>query len=258
MHGDVILDQVSVRFGATEALRDAGLAVASGEHVALIGPSGAGKTTLLRLVNGSVLPSAGSVSVGGRDLGALDPGALRHLRSRVAVVHQDLRLVPNLRVSQNVLCGGFGRQGFWPSVRTMLRPRRGELEVAHALLERVGIAEKLFHRVDRLSGGQQQRVAIARALYQQPRVLLADEPVASVDPTRALDMVSLLTRLAREEGVTLIMSLHNLELAREFFPRVIGLRQGRVAWDGPPHQLVAADLNRLYALPEQEVDDVGT
>ncbi len=248
MTGDVNFQGVDVRFGAVPALRALDLRVADGEAVALLGPSGAGKTTLLRLINGSVVPSAGTVRVGGQDLASLDYGALRRLRSRVAVIHQDLRLVPNVSVARNVLSGGLGRQGFWSSTRTLLRPRDAELEAAHALLERVGVADKLFHRTDRLSGGQQQRVAVARALYQQPRVMLADEPVASVDPARARDLVTLLARLAREDGATLIMSLHSPELAREFFPRAVALRDGRVAADGPPSAL---DLDALYRLPAE-------
>jgi phosphonate transport system ATP-binding protein len=249
MNGDVRFRSVSVRFGELAAVDGLDGEIAAGEHVALIGPSGAGKTTLLRLINASVLPSAGHVGVGGRDLAALDAPALRRLRRQVAVIHQDLRLVPNLRVSQNVLSGGFGRQGFWSAARTMLRPSRDQLEQVHGLLERVGIGDKLFHRTDRLSGGQQQRVAIARALYQRPRILLADEPVASVDPARSRDVVRLLTTLAREDGITLIASLHDLDLAREFFPRAIGLRDGRMIRDGDTRLLTASDLDRLYDLP---------
>jgi len=239
---------VDVRFGAVDALRSVDLRVADGEAAALLGPSGAGKTTLLRLVNGSVRASAGTVRVGGEDLAALDGGALRRLRSRVAVIHQDLRLVPNVSVARNVLGGGLGRQGFWSSARSLLRPREAELEAVHVLLERVGVADKLFHRTDRLSGGQQQRVAVARALYQRPRVMLADEPVASVDPARARDLVALLTRLAREDGATLLMSLHDPGLARAFFPRAVALRDGRVTADGPPAEL---DLEALYRLPAE-------
>ena len=191
-------------------------------------------------------------------MASLDPGELRRLRAGIGVVHQDLRLVPNLRVSQNVISGAFGRRGFASALRAFLRPRDEDLERAHALLERVGIADKLFHRVDRLSGGQQQRVAIARALFQEPRVLLADEPVASVDPARARDTVALLGDIAAERGLTLVMSLHNLELAREFFPRLVGLRDGRVVFDGAPADLAPEGYRALYALPPVGVSDDGT
>ena len=252
------VDSVELRFGALTALADVSLSVAAGEHVALIGPSGAGKTTLLRLLNGSVRADRGQVAVGERPLADLTAPDLRALRAQVAVVHQDLRLVPNLRASQNVLGGGLGRQGFWSSLRTLVRPSRRELEAAHAILERVGVGEALFQRVDRLSGGQQQRVAIARALYQRPRLLLADEPVASVDPARARDVVELLVRLAAEDGVTLVMSLHNLELAREFFPRVVGLRAGRVVLDAHPGAVAADRFRELYHLPAAGVADGDT
>ncbi len=140
--------------------------------------------------------------------------------------------MPNLRVVQNVLMGRFGRQRLLGSLRMMFRPAGADLEEVHRILERVGIAEKMFERVDRLSGGQAQRVAIARALYQRAgRCLLADEPVASVDPARARDLLELLTGISAEEGLTLGVSLHNPDLVREFFPRVVGLRDGRVVFD---------------------------
>jgi phosphonate transport system ATP-binding protein len=240
---------VTVRFGALAALDDVALDIRAGERVALVGPSGSGKTTLLRLLNGSVRPAAGTVRAGDDDLASLSPAGLRRLRAGIGVVHQDLRLVPNLRVSQNVLAGGFGRQGLAGAMRAMWRPRRRDLERAHVLLERVGIAEKLFDRVDRLSGGQQQRVAVARALYQDPGVLLADEPVSAVDPARARDTVALLTDICRERGLTLVMSLHNLDLAREFFLRLVGLRDGQVRFDGAPSALDEAAYRGLYRLP---------
>ncbi len=255
--GSFELDRVTVRFGATTALAEVSLRIEPGAPVALVGPSGAGKTTLLRLLNGSVRAASGVVRADGRDLAALAPADLRRLRASIGVVHQDLRPVQTLRVSQNVLAGGFGRQSIWSAVRAMGRPPRRDLERVHALLDRVGIADKLFHRLDRLSGGQQQRVAIARALYQEPRVLLADEPVASVDPARALDTVALLRDICRESGLTLVMSLHNLDLAREYFPRLVGLRDGRVVFDGSPVDLDDDRYRSLYRLPRTEVADDG-
>lgn len=244
----VHLSGVSVRLGGRPVLAGVDLVVDPGEAVALVGPSGAGKTTLLRLINGTVRAEAGAVAVGGRDLGGLGPRGLRDLRARIGFIHQDLRLVPNLRVSQNVLSGAVGRRSFAGTLRLMLRPAAADLDEAHRLLGRVGIPEKLFERTDQLSGGQAQRVAVARALFQRPAVLLADEPVAAVDPARARATLELLTRLGREEGLTLLVSLHDPQLVREFFPRAVGLRQGRVVFDRPAAELTPALLAELYRL----------
>jgi phosphonate transport system ATP-binding protein len=169
-------------------------------------------------------------------------------------VHQDLALVPNLRVSQNVIAGGLGALGFLASARAMLLPSSADLERVVAILERVGIGEKLFQRTDSLSGGQRQRVAIARALFQDPRALLADEPVSSVDPARARDTVGLLRSLCAERGLTLLVSLHDLELAREFFPRLVGLRDGRIVFDRPTSELAESEYRELYRLDGREDD----
>ena len=158
---------------------------------------------------------------------------------------------------QNVASGRLGSQSLLGSLRTVLFPNRGEAVAIHEILERVGIEEKLYERTDRLSGGQQQRVAIARALYQKPVALLADEPVASVDPARARDTVSLLCDVSREQGLTLCMSLHNLDLAREFFPRLIGLRFGRVVFDEPASELTDAQFEALYHLDADQLLENG-
>lgn len=245
------LQGVSLRYGAQTALEDVTLDIAPGEAVGLVGPSGAGKTSLLRLLGAALPPTDGLLAIAGQDLATVSPRALRQLRASLGFIHQDLRLVPNLRVSQNVLAGRLGRLGFLGSLRHLLLPPRRELASVHALLERVGIEDKLFARSDRLSGGQLQRVAIARALHQQPLAMLADEPVASVDPARARDTVELLTRICAEEGLTLVMSLHNLALAREHFPRLVGLRAGRLAFDAPVDQVTEAQFAALYTLDGQ-------
>jgi phosphonate transport system ATP-binding protein len=247
------LEGASVRYGAARALEGVDLEIAPGEAVAFVGPSGAGKTTLLRLLNGTVRPTEGRVWVDGRELGSLPPRRLRAVRATIGFIHQDLSLVPNLRVSQNVISGGVGRQSFLGSLKSVLRPSKSELLRAHEILEQVGIGEKLFERTDRLSGGQRQRVAVARALYQGPAALLADEPVSSVDPARARDTIDLLTRVCREKRLTLVASLHHLDLAREFFPRLVGLRAGRVAFDRRAADLYDADLRDLYALTAAEM-----
>ena len=242
------LDDVCVRYGAQLALDRVSLRIAQGESVGVIGPSGAGKTTLLNLLVGAVRPQAGRLRVLGRDLEQLGSRGLRELRADTGTVHQDLRLVPTQRVLSNVLCGRLGRWPLLRSLRELLWPRRLEVERVYALLERVGIPEKLFERVEDLSGGQQRRVAIARALYQEPEALLADEPLSGVDPARAGDLLQLLRAIALDRGLTFCASLHDVALAREFFPRLVGLRGGRVLFDGPSAQVSDADLAQLYAL----------
>lgn len=240
--------QVQVRLGRFPALSDLDLAIGAGERVAFVGPSGAGKTTLLRVLSGSERPTSGRVEVDGVDLASLSRERLRLVRSRLGMIHQDLALVPSLRVVQNVMAGRLGRCGLFGALRTMLRPKRNDLAAVHALLERVGIADKMFQRTDRLSGGQQQRVAVARALWQEPLALLADEPISSVDPTRGRDTVELLVALSKESGTTLVASLHDIALARTLFDRLVGLRNGRVAFDRPSADVAEEDVAALYHL----------
>ena len=239
------IQSVSVRYGGMEALKDLTLSIREGEQVCLIGPSGAGKTTLLGLLNGRVQPTAGQVMVGGQDLSAISSRQLREVRKQLAWVPQNLGLVPNLRVNQNVACGRVGQKGTLGLLRSFLFMSKSEREEIHALLQRLGIEEKLFERVDHLSGGQQQRVAMARSLFQQPKAILADEPVSAVDPARAESLIALLTQVAREEGLTLVASLHNVTLAKRYFDRVIGLRGGEVVLDG---QADEESLQQLYQL----------
>lgn len=244
----VAFNQVSVQLGGNTILHDVSYVVQPGERVAFVGPSGAGKTTLLRLLNGMVSAHSGSVQVEGQTIGELQGKQLRRLRRKVGFVHQDLRLVPNLRVIQNVLSGKLGEQNLWQSIRMFLRPSPENIEEALSLLERVGIPELLFQRTDRLSGGEAQRVALARALIQKPSLLAADEPVSSVDPSRSREILSLLTQLGVGDDLTLCVSLHNPQLVREFFTRVVGLRDGRLVFDVPANAMDAAQLDDLYAL----------
>jgi len=248
-----LLDRASVSYRKETALDRVSLGIEPGDRVGIVGPSGAGKTTLLRLLVGAVRPDSGRVVVSDRELGSISTQELRRLRAEIGFVHQDNRLVPNHRVLTNVLTGKLGRWSFLRSLREVYWPRRSEVKRVHALLERTGIPEKLYQRVDTLSGGQQQRVAIARALFQEPRALLADEPVSSVDPARARDTVALLCRIAEEEGLTLCVSLHNLELAREFFPRLVGMRHGRVVFDRKTAELSGGHFEDLYRLTAEEM-----
>ncbi len=242
------LSRVRVAYNGRTAVAVEDLEIAAGERVAFVGPSGAGKTTLLRTMAASLLPSTGAVEIDGRHVEKLSAGELRSVRATIGFVHQDLRLVPNVAVLQNVLSGKLGKLGVLGSLRAMVLPKRADVEAAYRILERLGVGEKLYERTDRLSGGQRQRVAIARALFQDPSSLFADEPVSSVDPARARALVELLTAVAAERGLTLCVSLHNLTLAREMFPRIVGLREGRVVFDGPPDSIDEAQFGELFRL----------
>jgi phosphonate transport system ATP-binding protein len=242
------LTHVSHSFGSTKALDDVSLGITSGEQVALIGPSGCGKTTLLRLMGTQLAPSEGELNLLGQTPAELRPRELKKLRTHIAMIPQHLGLVYNVRVLRNVLNGKLGKINLLQTARQMILPTSSETRHAYNLLERTGISEKIYDRTDSLSGGQQQRVAVARALYQQPVMILADEPVSAIDPARARDTIQLLTQLSKEEGITLIVSLHNLELAQEFFPRLIGLRGGRVVFDSPPSKLSDQECRELYQL----------
>ncbi len=258
---------VSVAFGEKVVLRDVDLDIAAGEAVGLVGPSGAGKTSLLRLLGGTLRPASGTVEVGGKDLSRLSSRQLRGVRSRIGTVHQDLGLIPNLRVIRNVLVGRLGSLSLLGAARLLFLPPRREVRRVYQILKRVGIQEKLYDRTDRLSGGQRQRVAIARTLYQSPAAMLPDEPISSLDPARARDTMGLLVEVCREAGITLCASLHDLGVARRFLPRLVGLRHGRVVFDRPTAELDDDDFHDLYDLsaclprggrtPEEMVDDGG-
>ncbi len=235
-----------VRYGADWALVDVDLEVGAGERVALVGPSGAGKTTLLSLLNGSLLPSAGTVRVLGSDLATLAPAELRRLQRRIGTVHQQFHLVGPLRVVHNVNAGQLGRWSLPRAVRSLVSPR--DVGAVTAALTRVGIPEKLYERTDSLSGGQQQRVALARVLVQEPAAILGDEPISSLDPTRAAEIMELLAALAGEDGRALVVSLHAVEYAFRHCDRLVGLRQGRVVFDAPPDQVSEATVADLYRI----------
>ena len=243
------LRQASAALGGRTVLQPTDLEVHPGEAVAVVGPSGAGKTTLLRVLAGLQPLTSGHARVLGEDLANLSAADLRRSRSRIGFVHQDHALVPTLRASQNVISGALGRRSVLGGLRDLLFPKQEDLERAHRLLELVGIGEQLFQRTDTLSGGERQRVAIARALFQSPVALLADEPVASVDPVRARDLIDLLSGLAQERHLALVASLHDLDLARAAFPRIVALRDGFVLYDGPSAELTDELVNKTYALP---------
>ncbi|MEM8709509.1 MAG: ATP-binding cassette domain-containing protein [Planctomycetota bacterium] len=243
------LRDVRVEFpGGARALNGVGLEIVAGSRIALIGPSGAGKTTLLRLLAGATTPTAGSCLTAEGE-----PPSIR--AADTGFIYQDHALVPVLRVLQNVLAGRLGRVGAIRGLRSVFLPRPHEVEAVYVTLERVGIERHLYTRTDRLSGGEQQRVAIARALFQEPKALLCDEPVASLDPARAEDVIGLLIQLAQESNATIVTSLHDERLARRHFDRILGLRNGRIVLDsrrgpgGDHPDLTPAALRDLYGSP---------
>jgi phosphonate transport system ATP-binding protein len=217
-----------VRYGQHTVLNGVSCAVRRGERVAVLGASGAGKTTLFRAINGFAAAAEGSIVVDGVEVTQLRGGALRELRSRIAVISQRHDLVDNLSVHQNVMAGALGRWTSWHALRFLIWPLREEIETAREALGRVGLEHKLRSRTSELSGGEHQRVAIARALVQRPILLLADEPVASLDPALSHQILELLCRLAEENHVTLLCSLHQPHLAEHFFQRIIELRAGQI------------------------------
>jgi phosphonate transport system ATP-binding protein len=209
------------------------LSVGAGERVAVVGPSGCGKTTLFRAVSGFVPVEPGHLFVDGVDVGSVRGRTLRHIRRRIAVIPQKHDLIDRLAVYQNVMAGALGRWSGLRALRFFLYPSRGELAEAQAALERVSMAPELRRRTEQLSGGQQQRVAIARALVQKPSLLLADEPVASLDPDLSHQILTLLCGLAASHGMALLCALHQPDLAERYFDRVIDLSGGDVVAMNP-------------------------
>jgi phosphonate transport system ATP-binding protein len=242
----VALHGVTVRFGALLALDGVALTVLTGQRVALVGPSGAGKSTLLALCTGAVRADGGSVEVLGQPLDRLGSRALIRLRRRIGTVHQRLHLVGRLRVVHNVNAGRLGRWPWWRALLSLLTPL--EVDATRHALGLTGIADKLLSRTDDLSGGEQQRVALARLLVQDPDLVLADEPVSSLDPARAEEVLRLLCGTVTGRDRTLLVSLHDFDLALRHCDRLVGLRAGRVLFDLAPSE-VSEDLRRqLYEL----------
>ncbi|MHC6227270.1 phosphonate ABC transporter ATP-binding protein [Pseudomonas sp. X10] len=235
----------SLRHGQVQALKGVDLAIDTGERVAIIGPSGAGKSSLLHLMATASRPSAGSLELLGEQPWALSARARQRLRARVGLVHQAPPLPPRQRVVTAVLAGRLGQWGTLRGLLNLLYPT--DVPGARQALADLGLADKLFVQCGQLSGGQLQRVGIARALYQQPQVLLADEPVSAMDPVLADHSLGLLNRHAGERGVTLVASLHAVELALAHFPRIIGIREGQVVFDSPAEAVTDSLLDALYA-----------
>ncbi|MGH7709441.1 MAG: phosphonate ABC transporter ATP-binding protein [Vulcanimicrobiaceae bacterium] len=227
------LRDVRVRYPGTirDAITRLTLHVAAGECVAVIGPSGGGKTTLLRAINASLPLAGGTIRVDGTSIAPLRGSELRRMRARLATIAQQHDLIDRLKVYQNVMAGALGRWSTLHALRFLLVPSVRELAEARAALTSVGIPEKLRRSTAELSGGEQQRVAIARALVQRPAAILADEPIASLDPALGEQIVRLLCDLARERGIALLCSLHQPEFALRHFDRIVGIEHGELRFD---------------------------
>jgi phosphonate transport system ATP-binding protein len=225
-------------------LRDVSLEVGGTGMTAIIGPSGTGKSTLIRCINRLVDPTAGEILFGGTDLARLKGRALREARRRIGMVFQEYNLVERLSVIENLLCG---RLGYVPVWRAWLR-RFPPQDVARTfdLLDAVGLGDFATRRADALSGGQRQRVGIARAIMQDPELVLADEPTSSLDPKTSVEIMELLAQLARERGIPVIVNIHNVELAKRFAERIVGMCQGAIVFDGPPAELRESHLLAIY------------
>lgn len=229
--------------GKTVALRDVSIDVRTGEFLVILGPSGAGKSTLMRCVNRLVTPNFGKVYLNGREVTS-QKRQLREVRRQVGMVFQQFNLVKRLSVLMNVLTG---RLAYHSVLRSLFYSfSLADKRVAIECLARVNMEHKAFQRADTLSGGEQQRVAIARALAQQPKVILADEPVASLDPKIARQVLNYLKQVAEELGITVLCNLHQVEYAREYAERVVGLSRGGVIFDGPSGKLSDDILRKIY------------
>jgi len=233
-----------------EALKSIDLDVPDGQVLALIGPSGAGKSTLIRCINRLVEPTSGAVLLDDIDVTRLGSAALRHARRQMGMIFQEYALVERLTVMENVLSGRLGYVGFWRSF--LRRYPQADVDEAYRLLDRVGLLHMADKRADELSGGQRQRVGICRALIQDPKLLLVDEPTASLDPKTSRQIMRLICELCAERGLAAIINIHDVALAQMFVQRVVGLRSGSIEFDGPPKALTPGVLTTIYGEEDWE------
>lgn len=238
-----------------QGLKNINLKINDGEFVVVVGMSGAGKSTLIRSINRMVTPTEGELLLDDQDILSFKEKQLRKLRTEVGMIFQSYNLVKRMSVLRNVMAGRLGHTG---TLRSMLGlfPQE-DLQLGMSNLERVGIQEKAYVRADQLSGGQQQRVSIARVLTQQPKVILADEPVASLDPPTSHKVMKDLRRVSKEDNLTTLVNLHFIDMAQEYADRIIGLRDGEVVFDGPIDQVTDKTFEEIYGRPIKEDDLLG-
>jgi phosphonate transport system ATP-binding protein len=225
-------------------LKDINLTIEGRGITAIIGPSGTGKSTLVRCINRLVTPTSGSILFKGQDLAMLSGLALRHARRKIGMVHQEYNLVERLSVMENVLSGRLGYMPAWKAWLRRFSP--ADVQKAFALLDAVGLGDFATRRADQLSGGQRQRVGIARALMQDPDLILADEPTSSLDPKTSVEVMEIMVRLAGERNTPVVINIHNVDLAKRFSNRIVGMARGEVVFDGPPGDLKDHHLADIY------------
>jgi len=240
--------KVTRRFGSNVAVNKVDLSIPHGQMIGVIGRSGAGKSTLLRMINRLIDPSDGTITFAGTRVSALRGSALRSWQRDCAMIFQQFNLVPRLDVVSNVLHGTLNRRSTLSTVFNMFP--RDDIHQAIDILERLGIAGHAPKRVEALSGGQQQRVAIARALMQDPKIILADEPIASLDPMNAQVVMDALRKIHDEDGRMIVCNLHTLDTARRYCDRVIGMRDGNIVFDGLPDELTTSAAREIYGADE--------
>ncbi|WNC15464.1 phosphonate ABC transporter ATP-binding protein [Brevibacillus brevis] len=232
------IQELTKAFGGNIVLDKVTFSIHNREFLVILGSSGAGKSTLLRCINGLLAPTSGQIRMDGT---VYTQKNIRELRRKVGFIFQHYEVIGNLSVMQNVLLGSLGTKSFW----NVFFSREERVKAAEAI-ELVGLGDKVHVRVDQLSGGQKQRVGIARAVFQNPQVILADEPVASLDPVTSLEILSLLKRIKEEKGTTIVCNLHQLEYARTFGERIIGIRHGMIQYDGQASRITEADIRNIY------------
>ena len=240
----LVLADVGKIYGDAPALSDVSFSIPAGAFGVLLGPSGAGKSTIFRCVTGLTQPDTGSIDVAGAKINTLSGRPLREARRNIGLIFQQFNLIGRLTAIKNVLGGRLGHAPAW---RVILRLfARQDRQLALANLDRVGLLDKAYQRADSLSGGQQQRVAIARVLTQESQIILADEPVSSLDPDSSETVLGILKGISRERGIAVLCSLHQVDLAKRYADRIIGLRGGRIVYDGPAEGLTDQALDLIY------------
>lgn len=235
---------INKKFGKTQALDDVSLSINRGEFVVIVGSSGAGKSTLLRLINGLAQPESGQLTVFNQQPNKLNGSSMRKFRRTIGLIFQDFNLIERSTVITNVLTGRLGYNTSWKTLLGIFTEQ--DIHLAKDCLKRVALEHKTFQKAGQLSGGEKQRVSIARALAQQPQLILADEPVASLDPPTAHDIMQYFKRINEEEGITVLVNLHDIMLACQYGKRIIGMRDGRIVHDGPVNAVDTQTFTNIY------------